>query len=156
MGIGRSHATAAVTVPNGVKGGFRTKLKEIGLDGFLGLVSQLERGIRPIVRRSKGAKPMIYATQRHYASQRSMGVVDGRLDCDLRTACSNTKSGVRYQPEWTAAIYELLTHKQSNIQFGVDVQFNYKCPVVQSREAVDLFAGTWKALFPLVDFVLED
>jgi hypothetical protein len=155
MGIGRSHATAAVTVPNGVKGGFRTKLKSIGLEGFMDIVSQLERDIRPIVQRSKGAKPMIYVTQRHYASQNSMAEVDGRLESDLRTACSSTKSKVRYQPEWVAAIYQLLTNKRSNIQFGVDVQFNYKCPVVQSREAVDLFAGTWKALFPLVDFVLE-
>lgn len=154
--VHRSHATAAITVPNDVKGGFRSKLKRAGLDGFMTLISQLEKGIRPIVRRSNEAKPMIYATQRHHLGQKSPAVVDARLETDLRTACRTSSSKVRYQPEWVAAIYELLVHKRSNIQFGVEVQFKYTCPVVQSREAEDLFAETWKALLPLVDFVLED
>lgn len=156
MGIHRSHSIAAITVPNGVRGGFRSKLKSARVEGFLGLVSALEKRIRPIVKRSKGAKPMIYVTQRHYLSQKSPAIVDARLESDLRTACSGSQTSIRLQPEWATAIYQLLVNKRSNIQFGVDVQFKHTCPVIQSPEAEDLFADTWKALFPLVDFVLED
>ncbi|MEQ9588043.1 MAG: hypothetical protein RJS97_08825 [Parvibaculaceae bacterium] len=156
MGINRKHAVAAITVPNGVKGGFRTKLTSIGLEGFLGLVDELEQGLRPIIKQSEGAKPMIYATQRHFRSQRSSGEVDARLDADLRTAVRGKQSGVKYQPEWMEAIYHLLTRKRSNIQLGVDVQFSYACPIVRSAKAASLFADCWKALSPLIDFVLEE
>lgn len=156
MGINRKNAVAAITVPNGVKGGFRTKLSSIGLDGFLELVQDLERGLHPIIKRSKGAKPMIYAAQQHFRSQRSKGELDARLDADLRSAIRGTQAGVKYQPQWIEAIYHLLVNKRSNIQFGVDVQFQYSCPVVRSAKAATLFADTWKALSPLVNFVLED
>ena len=99
---------------------------------------------------------MIYVTQRHYRSQKSPAIVDARLETDIRTACSGPNGSIRFQPEWATAIYQLLVNKRSNIQFGMDVQFKYTCPVVQSRNAEDLFADTWKALFPLVDFVLKE
>ncbi len=156
MGINRKQAVAAITVPNGVKGGFRTKLSSIGLDGFLELVDQLEQGLRPIIKRSEGAKPMIYATQRHYRSQRSSAEIDARLDADLRTTVRGKQSGVKFQPQWIEAIYELLVNKRSNIQLGVDVQFSYSCPIVRSAKAATLFADSWKAISPLIDFVLEE
>ncbi len=62
MGIRRSNAVAAVTLPNGVRGGFRTKLADLGLEGFMELAAKLEKGLRPVIKRSPGAKPMIYAT----------------------------------------------------------------------------------------------
>ncbi|UUO05342.1 hypothetical protein M4951_18410 [Blastopirellula sp. J2-11] len=154
IGINRKHAVAAITVPNGVKGGFRSKLSAIGFDGFLELIDKLEQGIRPIIERSEGAKPMIYVTQRHYRSQRSIAEIDARLDADLRTAFRGNQSGVKYQPQWVEAIYQLLINKRSNIQLGVDVQFSYSCPIVRSAKAVSLFADTWKAISPLINFVL--
>jgi hypothetical protein len=154
MGINRSRAIAAATVPNGVKGGFRRKLKEAGFDGFLELLADIEKRLRPVVKRS-GAKPVIYVTQRHYASQRSEAVVDARLEADLRTAFVGADKRVRHQPEWVVAIYDSLVGKRSNIQFGVDVQFSYACPLVRSPKAVDLFADSWKAIAPLVRFVTQ-
>jgi hypothetical protein len=149
-------AVAAVTVPNGVKGGFRTKLKEGGVEGFRSLVEGLERSLRHAkrVQKSKGVKPFLYVHQRHFLSQKSGGITDGRLEVDLRTLTGCSKAGVYRQPEWIDAIYNLLTHKHSNIQFGVEVRFKYDCPIVGSREVVDLFADTWSALKPLLDFIL--
>lgn len=57
ISINRKQAKAAVTVPNGVKGGFRSKLSAFELDGFVGLLAQIEKRLRPVVKRSKGAKP---------------------------------------------------------------------------------------------------
>jgi hypothetical protein len=156
MGIWRRRATAAITIPNGIRGGFRRKLLSRKIDGFRTLVAVLEKRLRPIIKRSSGAKPMMYVTQRHFRSMNSPGVTDARLEADLRTAFSEMQSGIRHQPQWIEAIYDILAHKRSNIQFGVDVQFSYDCPVVQSPECADLFADTWKALSPLLDFALKE
>lgn len=156
LALNAESAIAAVTVPNGVKGGVRTKLKEGGVEGFRSLVAELDRTLRRTrrVKKSKGAKPFMYVHQRHFLSQRSRGTTDGRLEVDLRTLAGCPKAGVHRQPEWIDAVYSLLTHKQSNIQFGVEVRFKYDCPIVGSREVVDLYADTWIVLKPLVDFVL--
>jgi hypothetical protein len=53
-------------------------------------------------------------------------------------------------------IYNLLIHKKSNIQCGIEVRLDYACAAVQSPDAVDLFADSWKAMQPLLDFVLND
>jgi len=156
LGLRAENAVAAVTVPNAVKGGFRMKLKETRVEGFRSLVANLELALRAVLVRSDGAKPFIYVVQRHFPAQRSRGIKDGRLDVDMRALAGCAEAGVRRQPEWIDAIYTLLTHKRSNIQFGVEVHFKYNCPLVQSREVVNLFAGTWIALKPLLDFVLGD
>ena len=122
----------------------------------MALLDELEKRLRPVIKRSPGAKPMIYATQRHYRTQRSPAEVDAHLDADLRTAVPGVQAGVKYQPQWLEAIYGLLVNKRSNIQLGIDVQYSYDCKVLRSAEAVDLFADTWKALSPLISFVLED
>ena len=153
IGINRSRATAAVTVPNGVKGGFRKKLSAGGFEEFLTLMATLEKRLRSVVKRSVGAKPMIYITQRHFRSQNSPAEVDARLEADLRTAF-NSHVGIRHQPQWLEAIYNILVKKRSNIQFGVEVQFRYTCPRIQSPEAASLFAESWIALKPLIDFVV--
>lgn len=155
MSLNRDAAVAAVTVPNGVKGGFRTKLEKMRIEGFRQLVEDIECRLRPVVARSRGSSPRIYVTQRHYPSLKSPPIVDGRLDVDLRTLTGCKKAGVKCQPEWIDAIYYLLTQKQSNIQLGVDVQFRYTCSKVRSTKVVDLFAETWVALKPLLDFVLS-
>lgn len=151
-------AKAAVTVPNGVKGGFRTKLKEGTVEGFRELVTKLERALRRAkwVKKSKGAKPILYVEQGHFLGQKSPRITDGRIEVDMRTLSGCSKAAVKYQPEWIDAIYNLLTHKRSNMQFGVEVRFKYDCPILKSREVVDLFADTWVALKPLLDFVLSD
>lgn len=149
-------AFAAVTVPNGVKGGFRTKLKKVGIAGFRSLIRTLEVALRPTVMKSKGAKPFICVNQRHFPSQRSPGIRDGRLDVDMRTLIGCPKSGIKRQPEWIDAIYNILTHKRANIEFGVEVHFSYRCPRVRSREVLDLFAGTWTSLKPLLNLALSD
>ena len=156
MAIGREHALAIVAIPNGVRGGFRTRLRRQGAKGLHDLLSEVEVALRPVLDRSKGAKAALSASQRHYRSQSSPAVVDGRMEADLRTAVPGDKQGVKYQPEWVNAMYALLCNKRSNIHFQVEVRFNYSCPHVRSRRVVDLFADAWKAMWPIAEFVLED
>ncbi len=58
--------------------------------------------------------------------------------------------------QWVRAIYEVMTQKRSNIQLGIEVQFSYQCPVVRSPKAIDLWAESWKAMSPIIAFVLKD
>ena len=154
LNVRNTHTMGAMTVPNGVSGGFRTRLKELGSDGFLSIIHEIERNLRPIVQRSKSSQPRMYATQRHYRSQRSTPTVDGELNVDLRACVRANASSIKYQPEWIDAIYNLLTHKRSNIQFGLMMRFDNACPVIRSPAAVDLIADSWKAMRPILDFVL--
>jgi hypothetical protein len=155
ISLNRRHAIAAITVPNGVRGGFRSKLANIGFDGFLGVVKEIESKLRPVIRKSAGAKPMLYATQRHFRSQRSDAEIDGRIDADMRTAIRGNGTLVKYQPQWVEAIYELLVHKKANIQLGFDVQFLYSCKAIRSAEAVDLFAASWMAMSPILHLAVD-
>jgi len=151
-------AKAAITIPNGVKGRFRTKLNEGTVEGFRILVAELERALSHAkwVKKSKGARPILSVQQGHFLSQSSPRITDGLLEVDIRTLTGCQKAGIKPQPEWIDAIYKLLTRKRSNMQFGVEVRFKYDCPIVRSRKVVDLFADTWVALKPLLDFVLRD
>lgn len=156
MSLRPNLSAAAITIPNGIAGGFRSRLKKAGLDEFMLLIEQIHDRLLPVLKRSKGSKASVYATQRHYKSQRSTPQIDGRLEADLRTCIQGGKSAVKYQPQWIEAIYNVLIHKRSNIQCGIEVLFPYTCPIVRSPEAVDLFADTWKAVEPLIAFALAD
>jgi hypothetical protein len=150
--VNQSGAVAALTVPNGIKGGFRTRLRDIGSEGFLQLARTLNTRLGKVRQRSNGSQAMLYAIQRHYKSQRSVANVDARLDADLRTLVEAGADGVKYQPEWIEAIYHVLVNKHSNVQLGVEMTFRYDCPIIRSSKALDLFADTWKALKPLLEF----
>jgi hypothetical protein len=154
IGLNREYASAAITVPNGMKGGFRSNLKQNGDQGFQKLILGIEKRLRPIIQRT-GAKPIIYVHQRHYATQRSPAETDAKLVADLRTLVRGSGSKVKYQPQWFTTIYEVLCHKGSNIQLGVEVQFPYDCKAIGSHKAADLFAKAWIAMSPLLDFVLD-
>lgn len=156
MAIGRSSASASITVPNGVKGGFRRRLRTEGLDGFVTLVAGIEKRLRPIITASEGAKPVIYALQRHYPSQRANPNTDGEIRADLRTVVPDGTGMTKYQPEWIACVHQLLVNKRSNIQLGLSVQFDYACPRVRSTDIVDLYAKAWIGMSPLLDFVVAE
>lgn len=156
IALQEKQAVAAATVPNGVSGGFRTRLREVGAEGFLALMIEIEKRLRPVLKQSKGSRPVFYATQRHYRSQRSKPIVDGRIEADLRTCVRRKGTDVKYQPEWMECIYNVLIKKKSNIQCGIEVRLDYSCAVVRSPEAAELFAESWKAVQPLLDFVLRD
>jgi hypothetical protein len=156
MGINSEHAVASVTIPNGIQGGFKSRLRAAGSDGFGHILLQVEKELRPIIKRSKDAVPAVYVTQRHYKSQRSKAIVDARMDVDLRTYAPGGAGGTKYQPQWVESIYHVLTQKQSNVQFGLDMRFDYQCPIIRSAGCADLFAATWLASRPLLDFVLDE
>ena len=156
IALTQTNASAAITIPNRVHGGLKTKLRGLGEEGFFELLTEIEKRTRPVLRRSKGSKAIMYASQRHYPSQRSP-VVDARLEANLGTIIQRKRNSVKYQPEWVHSIYEVMvmTRKRSNIQLGLVVDLAYDCPIVRSPTAAELFAASWIAMSPILDFVLE-
>jgi len=153
ISVNRDILIAAITIPNGIKGGLKTRLKNGGMKEFTDLVREIEENLRPVTEGDGKAKPVLYATQRRFKSQRSVADIDGRLEVDIRTAVKTPKSRIKYQPEWVEAIYSVLVNKSSNIQFGIEIQFQYDDRRVQSTDIVDLFAASWAGAWPLVEFV---
>lgn len=155
MGINPEWTTVAITIPNGVRGGMRGHLKKIGQGGFQDLLSHVEKRLGKVLKTAPSSKPMLYLTQRHYLSQRSRAVVDGRLDVDLRTALPSRGTVLKHQPMWGESVYDILTHKKTNIQWGIDVHFPHGDKAMQSRRALKTISETWIAMKPLVDFATK-
>ena len=156
LSLRQTEAEAAITIPHRVRGGFRTKLRDMGEGGFLELLAKIEKRVRPVLRRSVGSKALVYALQRHYRSQSSGGEEDARLNADLRTILKGKRREAKFQPEWIRAIYQVMARKRSNIQMGFVILFRYECPIVRSSGAMDLFAEAWKAMSPIIAFATDD
>jgi len=142
----------AFTVPNAMKG-VRSTLRDSGVDGLGRMLSQVEKNLRPVLKKVEKAKPIIYIHQRHYKSQRSYPETDGRVEVDLRTILSAAKGHLKHQPGWLNCIYELLVNKKTNMQWGVQLHCPHSEKVMQSAKAIDIMVDTWGAMTPVMDFV---
>lgn len=156
MALHETYATASLTIPNGMAGRFRTKLKASGVENFLQVLRTIELQLQPISNQSDGARPFVYALQRRYHTQRSIPTVDGEIRFDLRTCVPSTSSDVKYQPEWAEGLFWVLVRKKSNIQFGVQMRFDYACEKVRSPAVLDLFVESWIAMKPLLVLALDE
>ena len=154
MVVRPTEAIVAITVPNGLRGGIKSRLKRAGRGEFTRLLAEIEKRLRPTVRRVPGTKPMIYVLQRHYRTQRSQPERDGRIDVDLRTLIPGGRTGLKHQPMWVDAMYGILTHKRTNIQMGVEVHMPYSARSMRTGKALDAMAAAWIALKPLLGFAL--
>lgn len=101
----------------------------------------------------RGGWVTAYAVQRHFASQRSAGIVDARLDVKLETSLWKRGRRIKYQPAWTELFTTLLRKKRGNVQFGYIVSLPWDTEGLQSRESLRLIVDSWMALAPLLDRV---
>ena len=144
----------ALTIPNAMRG-IRNTLRNSGAEGLEQMLSQVEKNLRPVLKKVKMAKPMIYIHQRHYKSQRSYPDTDGQIEADLRTILSTAKGPLKHQPGWLECIFELLVNKKTNMQWGVQLHCSHSEKVMQSAKAIDIMVDTWIAMMPLRNFVIS-
>ena len=145
---------AIVSVPNGVAREMRTRLIELGADGFADLSRRVGRNIERVVRRFKGAYPFMALSQRHFLSQNSPSIKDARLEFDLRTIDGSKSARVKQQPEWINAAYAALKRKRSNIHAEWGAVLQYQEPKMHSEKVLDVIAETWMACRPLLNTML--
>ncbi len=152
LGIRPLEFLIALTVPNAMRGA-RTTLRNDGVQGLGRMLSQVEKNLRPVIKKVKTAKPMIYVLQRHYKSQRSNPEKDGLVNVDLRTVLSTARGPLKHQPGWLECIFKLLVNKRTNMQWGIDLHCPHSDKAMQSGKALDIMVETWVAMKPLLDFV---
>ncbi len=155
MDVRPDEASIAITIPNGIRSGIKRKLRDWDRERFENMLMQVEVNLRSTIRRAPTAKPMLYIVQRHYRSQRSPAVTDGRVDVDLRTVLNVPTKLLKHQPGWLDAVLGLLTEKRTNIQTGIEVHLPYKATVMQDSNALKVMADAWIALKPLLSFGLS-
>ena len=149
-------------VPNKVKPQFRRNLIGLGRDDFINVVLQTEQRLQSALHNARDARPLLRLEQRHYARLGSLGVVDGRIECDLRTAVlperkrRKNDQTVKYQPEWVRFAFDALAGKRSNMELAVGADFLHRCPVLHSAKATDYIAATWLACQPMLRALLGD
>jgi hypothetical protein len=126
----------------------RRNLSKLDVAGITALHEQILARSRRLLKR--GASVRAYALQRHYPNQRSDGIVDARLNFDLRAVVPIAAGGVRYQPQWTGLFAALLSNKRANIQFGYVVDLPHGMSGLDSAAALDLIREGWLSLEPLL------
>lgn len=157
MGIGQDRLLVIVTVPHGIKPEFRKNIVDLGFEGFEELMLQVNKNLTKALRKAKGAAPWVDVVQRRYPSQRSMAIIDARVEYDLRTAFPRTKQQpVKTQPQWLLATFDALSNKRSNLQVAVGAAFPYRrCEKTRSPEILDYVEETWLACKPLIDQMIN-
>jgi hypothetical protein len=152
LAIRAQEVSIALTVPNAMKG-VKNMLRNVDEEGLRRMLSQVEKNLRPVLKKMNTAKPMIYIHQRHYKSQRSYPEMDGRVEVDLRTVLSTAKGPLKHQPGWLKCIFNLLVNKKTNMQWAVELHCPHSEKVMQSAKAIDIMVDSWVAMMPLMDFV---
>jgi hypothetical protein len=146
---------AAVTVPNGLRSGFRRRLTHTTNEEFQDIVSQIRDAMAKVLRKVPLATPRVRINQRHFLSQNSTSITDAELDLDLRTAFPQRGARVGYQPQWLDAVLEVLQHRRANIQFQVWLRIPYARNLTDRPEVLDLVAGAWLACEPLIGAIIR-
>jgi len=152
-----------VSFPHRLKTVYRRNLLGTDREEFLEMMGSTCSDIEAVLKAVPGAVPWLELAQRHYPTQRSVPIVDARLEFDLRTAApgptkpKGRKGPVKAQPEWLDAVYHALSKKRSNLQFGVGAIFPYdRCKAVRTPEILDHIADTWLACGPVIHTALGE
>ncbi|MEM1210362.1 MAG: hypothetical protein AAGI54_13955 [Planctomycetota bacterium] len=153
IGIAAEVAKAQITIPNGVRGGFRSNLTQIGASAFSDLLASIYHASAALLDKSQDSRVCAEVVQRHFKSQRSVGVLDADLSFDLRTTLAGKRKEAKYQPEWAEMAFKLLKSKRSNMQFAIRTDFSYACPAVQSRDVVALYIEAYRCMSKVLSLV---
>ena len=147
--LNRTRVLAMVTLPNGAR---ISRRRLTGLDSadFLDLIDCVFDNMRPILSACPGMEPRMRVLQRHWTNRSTPPFLDADIDIDLRTRCGDG-AGVKLQPEWIRAAFDVVRSRNSNIEMQVGAAFPYRtCAAIQRPEALDFLAAAWIACKPYI------
>ncbi|XDZ65960.1 hypothetical protein AB8880_00770 [Alphaproteobacteria bacterium LSUCC0684] len=158
LSLSETDVMAEITIPNGLNGPPRKRLKELGKDGFRDVCLMILNKMDHILRDNEKATPKVGGYQRRYKSQGAVPDEDAILRFDLRTALvtgagsrQEQKFQPKFQPQWLDALYDVFISHKSNFQFGIGISFKHNdCPKIHTPESLKLIADTWLACEPLI------
>ena len=149
LSVGRDDVRALVILPHAASPKW-TLLKNLGRECFLNVAKEVLKNMRPLLAKCPGAEPRLRIYQRHWPKGRRGPVMpDAKIDLDLRVTCGDGK--IKRQPEWIAAVFDLVKNKKSNIEMAIGAAFPYgDCEAIQKPDALDLVAAAWRACKPFI------
>ncbi|GAB5500115.1 MAG: hypothetical protein PsegKO_24260 [Pseudohongiellaceae bacterium] len=155
--LNRDHVGIIVSIPNGLKRSLRRKLIDLGEQEFVDLMEIVKDRLVKALSKSSSGIPVASVQQRHYRSQRSIPVVDARLEYDLRTAFPREgKSPIKCQPDWLHTTFQTLANKQSNLHLSVGAFIPYADGSgLKSAGVIRLTTDVWLACKPLIQKIVR-
>lgn len=136
----------------------KRKLLLSSYDNFAALIREVTNEMESRLGDVDGYKPIFTLIQRHYPSQRSIPIVDGKIEFDMRAEFEDlaAKTKVKYQPFWLPAVYSIFSNKKSNIYVGIGAKFSYHySPRVKSAAILDNVTDAWIATKPIVELIVD-
>ncbi|MDA0204698.1 MAG: hypothetical protein O2795_05040 [Acidobacteria bacterium] len=160
VSIGPVVAKAMITFPHGMRTSMRKRLHGSSFEDFAARLKAASDALSVSLKGLNAYRPMIRVQQRRYKTQRSVPMMDGIVEFDLRATLGDSKPHfgppIKKQDQWAQAAYELLANKHSNIQFQVGAQFYYpQFDELAHKDADQHFISAFQALRPFVGAVID-
>ena len=143
---------SALTILPHAAGSKWTLLKNLGRDDFLSVVEEVLKKMRPLLKKCPGAKPHLAIYQRHWRSRSGPSTLDAEIRLDLRARRGDEDAKIKPQPEWIAAVFDVVKNKKSNVEMRIGAEFPYDaCEAIARPDALDHVAAAWRACKPLLE-----
>lgn len=158
LGVGSESVSAMATLSNKAWDEYRSVLIGIGEDEFHSMVKKVLKGMISVMSDCPGMEPRLRIRQRRWPTPSARPLVDAYTDVDMRTldGDSNSESGVRRQPEWVGAVFDVLKNKNSNLELQIGASFPYRtCQKIAGPNALNFVAQAWIACKPYIDVLFE-
>jgi hypothetical protein len=155
LSIQRDRAIAHLTLPNSLETTLRRRLLSGGYEAFKAAIAAFVEQAQPVLVGDTGAAPYVDVLQRHYLSQRSVGIYDAVLEFDPRTAFGG-HGDIKHQEEWLRSAFAVLTNRRSNLQVGLGIAFRYgRSTHVCAPDFAQAVAAAWRATQPVLDLMRD-
>ena len=151
LGVGSKSVSAMATLSNKAWQKYRSVLIEIGKDKFHGMVKEVLNGMLSVRSDCCGMEPRLRVRQRRWPPPSARPLVDAYTDVDMRTLDGDSKSGVKCQPEWVGAVFNVLKNENSNLELQIGASFPYRtCQKIAGPNALSFVARAWIACKPYI------
>ena len=158
LGVGSKYVSAMATLSNKAWDEYRSVLIGIGEDEFHSMVKEVLKEMISVMPDCPGMEPRLRIRQRRWPTPSARPLVDAYTDVDLRTlgGDGDSESGVKRQPEWVGAVFDVLKNKNSNLELQIGASFPYRtCPKIAEPNALNFVVRAWIACKPYIDVLLR-
>jgi len=160
VAIGADTAEAMITFPNGMSNKLRNRLRGDSYDNFRASLDNATDAIVGALPTVIAYRPIVRVMQRRYPSQKSVPLMDGRVVFDLRALRGEENPpfgpAIRCQAEWGHIANDLISNKNSNIQFQIGAEFDYgRFSEFADRSADEQFLSVFRALRDFAGRVID-
>jgi hypothetical protein len=150
LGIQEGKVDVMVTIPHQINRSQRHRIIDLGQDGFVSLAGEIAAQMKRHLGKN-GYQPMLVMLQRHYKPRR-IGIIDGQMTFDLRTAYGDEMASVKCQSTWIRSAFDLFAKKEgANIQLQFGAWMPHDLGLLAGKDAIDKVEAAWLSCRPLLN-----